>query len=841
MILHAFLPRDLPPGIDPLTEMALDLRWTWSHATDDIWRTIDSATWDATHNPWIILQSVPHERLETLAEDGSFRQRLATILAERRRYAAAGATADATPLPTAYFSMEFGLSEALPIYAGGLGVLAGDHLKSASDLGVPIVGVGLLYQEGYFRQALDAQGRQQELYPYNDPTALPIQPALAISGGWLMVAVDLPGRTLRLRVWRANVGNVPLYLLDSNTPLNDAADRGITSKLYAAGPEVRLCQEIVLGIGGWRLLEALGIEVGACHLNEGHAAFAILERARGTMRTTGLPFQTALWATRAGNIFTSHTPVAAGFDTFPSELLAKYFPEGRGYLAELGIGFEDLLALGRARPDDVTEPFRPAHLAFHGAGRVNAVSRLHGETSRQLFRPLFPRWPEREVPVDYVTNGIHVPSWDSQGADELWTQACGPNRWRGAGEELARGSGKVDDRTLWSVRGRVRAELVTRARARLERQLARRGASPDALDQARRVLDPDVLTLGFARRFAEYKRPNLLLRDRGRLQRLLTDASRPVQIVVAGKAHPADVGGKALVEAWVRFAEEAPVRARCLFLEDYDLTLAQELVQGVDVWINTPRRPWEACGTSGMKVLVNGGLNLSVLDGWWAEAYAPELGWAIAGDSSKRDEDGEDGDQRDALTLFHILESEVVPLFYDRDSEGLPRAWLERVRASLSRLTPAFSATRMVREYASRYYEPARRQLTRRLADGGAVAKRLEGWDKRLRTHWQALRFGHLETLSRGASCEISAEVYLDDLEPGDVAVELFAEPASPGAEPVCVQMHAVGPLPGTSHGHLFSALVPADRPVSDYTPRIVPAALLAAIPLELPLIAWHH
>jgi starch phosphorylase len=836
MTLRAFLPRELPQGIEPLTDLALDLRWTWNHTTDDIWRAVDPVTWEATHNPWVILQSAPRERLEILALDPSFRQQLAAILAERHRYSATKPIVERT-LTTACFSMEFGLSEALPLYAGGLGVLAGDLLKSASDLGVPMVGVGLLYQEGYFRQMLDAQGRQQELYPYNDPSALPIQPALALSGAWLMVSVDLPGRTLWLRVWRANVGSVPLYLLDSNAPLNDAADRGITGKLYADGPETRLCQEMALGIGGWRILEALGIPVGACHLNEGHAAFVVLERARSAMQA-GLSFRAALWATRAGNVFTSHTPVAAGFDAFPATLLSKYFPEGRGYLADLGIGFDELLALGRASPHDTAEPFRPAHLAFHGAGHVNAVSRLHAETSRQLFRPLFPRWPEQEIPIDYVTNGIHVPSWDSRWADELWTEACGPDRWRRSVEDLHTASGRTDDKRLWTLRGQARADLVMQTRSRLERQLARRGANPDAIKEAARVLDPDVLTLGFARRFAEYKRPNLLLRDGERLRKLLNDTRRPVQIVVAGKAHPADLEGRTLVESWVRFAEHPSVRARCVFLGDYDLTLAQELVQGVDVWINTPRRPWEACGTSGMKVLVNGGLNLSVLDGWWAEAYAPELGWAIAGDSPGG---GSDGDTRDAEALFRLLESEIVPLFYDRDAEGLPRAWLQRVRASLSQLTPRFSATRMIREYATRYYDPASREVTRRLTERGAVAKTLEDWAIRLTTHWPALRFGNVETAAQKDAWEISVEVYLDDLEPGDFKVELYGEPLSAGSDPTCVPMQALRPLAGTSHGYLFSAIVPGNRPLSDYTPRIVPASTSAAIPLELPLIAWHH
>ena len=453
--------------------------------------------------------------------------------------------------------MEYGLGDAIPLYAGGLGVLAGDHLEAASDLGVPMVAVGLLYQEGYFRQLVDAAGRQEELYPYNDPTALPIQPTPAPSGGWLKIPVDLPGRKLWLRVWQAMVGRVPLYLLDANVPINEPADRGITGKLYGDGPEMRLRQEIALGIGGWRLLDTLGIEPGACHLNEGHTAFVVLERARAAMQAHDLPFGAALAATRAGNLFTTHTSVAAGFDAFPAPLMAKYFPPGRGLLAELGLSLHDLMALGRAPGADAGEPFRPAYLAIRGAARVNAVSALHAETSKALFAPLFPRWPLAEVPITHVTNGVHVPSWDSSFTDELWTAACGPDRWRGSTEGHAESIASVDDRKLWTVRGQARRQLVEQVRVRLGRQLARRGAGPETIAEAGRALDPDVLTLGIARRFAEYKRNNLLLSDEPRLRRLLTDARRPVQIVVAGKAHPDDLPSKAMVQAWVRFAADA--------------------------------------------------------------------------------------------------------------------------------------------------------------------------------------------------------------------------------------------------------------------------------------------
>jgi starch phosphorylase len=836
MNLGAFLPRALPEGLEPLTELALDLRWTWSHEADGLWHALDPGSFEAHRNPWVTLQSAPAARLQQLARDEEFRRELGAIVEQRNRYLSGAASPDAPGIglarPVAYFSMEYGLGDGVPLYAGGLGVLAADHMKAASDLGVPLCAVGLLYQEGYFRQRLDADGHQEELYPYNDPTALPIQPVLADSGGWLLVPLDLPGRTVRLRAWRATVGRVVLYLLDSNVAFNDPFDRGITGKLYGEGLETRLLQEIALGIGGWRLLEALHVDVGACHFNEGHTAFVVLERARSLMRAGSLPFSSALWATRAGNVFTTHTSVAAAMDAYPPALLARYFPDGRGYLAGLGIGLGDLLALGRAHPDDGDEPWRPIHLAIRGAGRVNGVSRLHGETSRRILEPLFPRWPVAEVPVGHVTNGVHMPSWDSRFTDELWTVACGRDRWRGAVDGLETAAADVDDRELWTVRGRARDELVRRSRQRLVRQLGHRGASEQALAGVETILDPDVLTLGFARRFATYKRPNLLLTDPDRLRRLLGDARRPVQLVVAGKAHPADGEGKALIRAWTRFvAEGGAVRARCVFLEDYDLALAQDLVSGVDVWINTPRRPWEACGTSGMKVLVNGGLNLSVLDGWWAEAWAPDVGWYI-GDTGS--------DAGDAESLFRVLEDEVVPLFYERDADGLPRRWIQRVRASLSRLTPRFSANRMLREYVERCYLPAERELLVRSADGGARAAALDAWARRVAGHWSSLRFGRMDVQERGGQWEITVEAYLDDLDLDDVTVELYADPDGAEGPVERVGMKALRMLAGTTHGHLFGATLPkAGRPPSHYTPRITPSGAHAAIPLELPLIAW--
>jgi starch phosphorylase len=522
----------------------------------------------------------------------------------------------------AYFSMEFMLSEALPIYSGGLGNVAGDQLKAASDLGVPVVGVGLLYSQGYFRQVIDNEGAQQALYPYNDPGQLPITPLRLPNGEWLRLEISLPGYSVWLRAWQVQVGRVKLYLLDSNDAANFPAHRGITSELYGGGQELRLQQELLLGIGGWRLLAALRIKPEVCHLNEGHAAFAVLERALGCTKEFGLPFETALAVTRAGNHFTTHTAVTAGFDRFEPSLIKQYL--GAYADQKLGIQLHDLLALGRQNSSDESEPFNMAYLAIRGSGSVNGVSRLHGKVSRHMFEPLFPQWPAVEVPVGYVTNGVHVPTWDSSEADDLWTKACGKDRWLGTLESLGQDIRKVSDETLWQFRTAASKSMVEYARDRLSVQLAASGAPAVAVDTAKHLFNPDALTLGFARRFATYKRPNLLLHDPERLLRLLTDIQRPVQLIIAGKAHPADNAGRDLIQRWIRFIGRSDARSHVIFLSDYDMLLTERLVQGVDVWINTPRRPWEACGTSGMKVLVNGGINISELDGWWAEAYTPE-------------------------------------------------------------------------------------------------------------------------------------------------------------------------------------------------------------------------
>ena len=695
-------------GFGHLSELALDMQSSWNHATDRLWRHLDPVLWDLTHNAWVVLQTVSREKLQQVLTDPAFRKDVDDLVQARRDAARAPAWFQKTYPQSAlscvaYFSMEFMLSEALPIYSGGLGNVAGDQLKTASDLGVPVVGIGLLYQQGYFRQLIDRDGAQQAIFPYNDPGQLPIAPLRKQNGEWLRLQLDLPGYPIWLRVWQVQVGKVKLYLLDSNDAANFPPYRGITSELYGGGPYLRLMQELVLGIGGWRLLAALGITPEVCHLNEGHAALAVLERARSFMQATGQTFTVALAATRAGNLFTTHTAVAAGFDRFTPDLIEHCLG---GYARkELGIALQDFLALGREDPHDPAEAFNMAYLAIRGSGAVNGVSRLHGKVSRHLFQPLFPRWPEDDVPVGHVTNGVHMRTWDSPASDALWTEACGKDRWLGTAETLEEDIRRVSDADLWKFRTETRTALVEYARERLSKQLAASGGTSEAVDGAKHMFAPNALTLGFARRFASYKRPNLLLHDKQRLLRLLADPERPVQLIIAGKAHPADVAGQALLQEWMHFIQRPDVRPHVIFLSDYDMLLTEQLVQGVDVWLNTPRRPWEACGTSGMKVLVNGGVNLSELDGWWAEAYSADVGWAL-GDGQLHGDDPT-WDAAEANDLYSLLEHEVIPEFYGRDESGIPVAWVKRMRESMARLTPRFSANRTVREYTEQYYLPA--------------------------------------------------------------------------------------------------------------------------------------
>jgi starch phosphorylase len=830
----------LSQTINALTDLALDLRWSYNHSADKLWEQIDPELWDLTHNAWAVLQTAAREKLERVSADPQFQTLLNRVRQEHQAALASETWFQKTHRGSsltgvAYFSMEFMLSGALPIYSGGLGNVAGDQLKAASNLGVPVTAIGLLYQQGYFRQEIDAHGRQQALYPYNDPGQLPIQPLRDAHGEWVRLSVEFPATKIWVRTWRVRVGRTQLYLLDTNDPANMPAYRGITSELYGGDSELRLAQEMLLGLGGWRLLRTLGLHPEVCHLNEGHAAFAVLERARSYMLDHQVPFDVALTITRPGNLFTTHTPVAAGFDRFAPELMQKHF---RRYAEEgLAIHVDDLLALGRQNRNDSAEPFNMAYLAIRGSGAVNGVSRLHGEVSRRIFQSLFPRWPEIEVPVTYVTNGVHVPTWDSAQADRLWERAGGKQLWQGDMIDLERDLGSVEDAELWQLRTGGRKTLVDYVRKTHARQVAGRGASPEDVALAGQRLDPNTLTLGFARRFATYKRPNLLLHDVERLARILTNRDNPVQLVLAGKAHPQDLQGQDMIRQWIEFAYRADVRPHLVFLSDYDALMAEQLVHGVDVWVNTPRRPWEASGTSGMKVLVNGGLNLSELDGWWAEAYSPEVGWAL-GDGREHGDDP-NWDAAEAEALYSLIERQVVPQFYARDEHGVPRAWVSKMRQSMARLTPTFSTNRVVRQYTEDHYLGAAERFRERAANPSLGVDLLR-WQHELNKHWPMLRFGSAHVQQEGNEHVFQVQAFLDDLDPNAVGVELYAEGKN-GAAAVRHSMTRGDSLVGSVNGFTFTARIPADRPVSDFTPRVVPIHRSALVPLEAPFVLWHE
>jgi starch phosphorylase len=833
----AFFRPDMASKLDGLAELAIDCSYTWAHGADEIWRELDDKLWTLTRNPWLVLQSVSYSHLQKLSENPDFCRKLRTIVSAHRlalsenRWFQHHYEQQTALKKIAYFSMEFGLSEALPIYSGGLGLLAGDHLKAASDLGLPLVGIGLLYQNGYFRQDFDAHGNQIALYPSSNTSDLPVVPVRDANGEWLRIKLLTPYQ-LWVRVWKAQIGRIELYLLDTNDPINHPVDRCITTELYGGGSNHRLAQEILLGIGGWRVLHALGITPDVCHLNEGHAAFVVLERARDQMREKDIDFTTALTITRAGNLFTTHTPVEAGFDRFNPELINNQLGL---YAQELGIDMPALLSLGRAPGcNDPQALFNMAYLAIRGSAAVNGVSRLHGEVSRTIFTPLFPDWSRHDIPVTHVTNGVHVPAWDSKEADELWTRQCGKSRWLCDPDVLGKNFNRVGDQELWNMRAKNRDRLVHFVRDEYSREInIHSNLSQGELEKrVLRLFDPNVMTIGFARRFATYKRPNLLLTDPERLARILCHPIRPVQLVVSGKAHPADVPGQQLIKDWHQFMRRPEIRDRAVFLSDYDMITAEYLVQGVDLWINTPRRPWEACGTSGMKILVNGGLNVSELDGWWAEAYAPEVGWALNGDETNR------SDQEQAEMLYRLLEEEIIPAFYERNDQGIPERWTKKMRASMSLLTPHFAANRMVREYTERFYLPLAAQYHQRAAAKGDLGKKLTQWLQHLQDFWPKIHVEQVQAEEHGAEQTFKLHIYLGDLAAEDVSVQLFSEPAADMPENI-YPIPIAHPIPGAVNGYVYSTTIPAVRPIRDYTPRIIPHHPACRVPIETQHILW--
>lgn len=773
----------LPDELKPLHELAYNLRWTWDHEAIELFRRLDRGLWDSTyHNPVKMLGTVTQERLSHIVADDGFMDQLRRVHRDFREYLegrtwSEGVFGKQDSPVIAYFSMEFGLTECLPIYSGGLGILAGDHLKSASDLGLPLTGVGLLYQYGYFQQYLNADGWQQETFPDNDFYNLPITIELRADGAPVLIGVPFPGRMVYCRVWRAQVGRVPLYLLDTNAPENQVSDRRITNQLYGGDSETRIQQELILGVGGMRALRELGIHVCVCHMNEGHAALMAVERVRHRMEKDHLTAAQALEVVRAGTAFTTHTPVPAGIDVFPSGLVNKYLGN---YLEQSGISKSDFLALGQENPNDSNAPFNMALLALHTTAYANGVSELHGEVSRKMWQFNWPNVPLAEVPIKHITNGIHTRSWISIEMSELFLRYMGQN-WlsKPADQSIWRRVDGIPDVELWRVHERRRERLVAFTRRRLVDQLRRRGASAKEIDRANEVLNPEALTIGFARRFATYKRATLLLRDVKRLIKLISDRNRPVQFIFAGKAHPRDDGGKEFIRQLIHFARNEDVRNHFVFMENYDINVARYLVEGVDVWLNNPRRPMEASGTSGMKVIPNGGLNFSVLDGWWCEAFETDTGWAIGGGEAYEDPNYQD--EVESKGFYDTLENDIVPLFYDRSTDDLPRGWIAKIKGSMKKLGPVFNTNRMVREYAERFYLRAYKNWEKLSTDGFRQAIDLVEWKTKLKKQWDAVRVSGAQIERReadvGYALKVEIEVQLGTLSHEDVLVQVYTGP----------------------------------------------------------------
>ncbi|MGB7848270.1 MAG: alpha-glucan family phosphorylase [Candidatus Acidiferrum sp.] len=773
----------LPDALKSLLPIAYNLRWSWDHAAIDLFRRFDRDLWEtAGRNPVRLLGTIEQSLLEAAARDDSFLAHLQGVSKSLDTYLSRQGSwyqrehSDQKDLLVAYFSLEFGVTECLPIFAGGLGVLAGDHLKAASDLGLPLVAVGLLYQEGYFRQYLNAAGWQQEAFEENDFHVLPIEFVPNVQ-----VRVDFPDGQVTARVWRAAVGRIQLYLLDTNLPANRPEHRSITSQLYGGDLDMRIKQEILLGIGGVRALDALGLHPTVYHMNEGHSAFLALERIRSLMDSQHLSFAEARVLASSSLVFTTHTPVPAGHDYFPPGLMDYYFSS---FYPRLGINRRDFLALGRQDASNDSEEFCMTILALRLAAFSNAVSKLHGSVSRRMWNPIWRGLPESEVPIGHVTNGVHFRSWVSLEMNQLYDRYLGP-KWREepADPKLWERTQSIPAGELWRTHERRRERLVAFARLRLEAQLKNRGASQSAIDEAEEVLTPDALTIGFARRFATYKRATLLLRDPERLARILNDPKRPVQIIYAGKAHPRDQWGKQLIKAIIDLAARPEFRRKLVFLEDYDVAIARYMVQGCDVWLNTPLRPQEASGTSGMKAQANGVLNVSTLDGWWDEAWqigldsGAEVGWAIGKGESYQDPTYQDHVEAEAL--YQLLEREIVPAFYERRADGLPRKWIDRMKTSIIRLCPEFNMHRMVMQYADEYYLSAHRRHLRLQADDASHARNFAAWRARVEAAWPRLQLksvsSGLNEVNLGNEIQISASVFLDSLTPQDVSVQILS------------------------------------------------------------------
>ncbi len=835
----------LPEALLPLQEVAYNLRWSWDHDSIELFRRVSKRLWErAGHNPVRLLGEIAQERLNELAADDGFLAHMGRVHGELRRHMERRTWFDRTVtnregITIAYFSAEYGLTECLPIYSGGLGILAGDHLKSASELGVPLVGVGLLYQKGYFQQYLTNDGWQQERNPVNDFHTLPVTLERRPDNTPVQIQVEMAERRVDAQIWRVQVGRVPLYLLDTNLPSNIPADQDISDELYGGDREMRIRQEILLGIGGLRALDALGLQPAVCHMNEGHSAFLAIERTRDAMKRFGLSFTEARSVAESGIVFTTHTPVPAGIDVFPLALAEKHL---RPFAKGMQIDSQQLVSLGQDRPES---EFSMAVLAIRLAGCVNGVSRLHGRVSRKMFGYLWPGTPEAEAPIGHITNGIHARSWISYEMATLYDRYLGP-RWteEPSDQSVWESVSEIPDAELWRTHERRRERLVAFTRRVLREQLERRGVSAAQCDLSAEVLDPSALTIGFARRFAPYKRGTLLFRDFERLVRILTQAERPVQIIFAGKAHPQDTPGKELIREIISWLRDERIRRQVIFIENYDMMVSRYLVQGVDVWLNTPRRLREASGTSGMKANANGALNVSILDGWWDEAYSREVGWAIG-----RGEEYDDESHQDLIesrALYDLLENAIVPLFYDRGPDGIPRGWTTKMKAAMRALYPVYNTNRMVFQYVTDYYLTCAERHARLTADRGARARALAAWQQRVQGAWGQVRIQDvaaqgLASARVGDEVRVTCRVTLGTLAPDDVAVQIFHGPldergaiTSPATRP----MQPQGP-PSSGVSSYAGSLICERSGRHGLTVRVLPSHADLLHPHALRLIRW--
>ena len=838
----------LPPALEPLRQMSFNLWWTWEPAARRLFRHLDPDLWNRTnHNPVRMLQLSRQYRLEELAQDKTFLRELKQVFEEFEKYLGRHETygktgaGSAIKNPIAYFSAEFGFHESIPNYSGGLGILAGDHCKSASDLDLNFVAIGLLYRHGYFRQQIDKDGVQAAINLNQNFYHLPIREALR-SNGKPLISVPILDRQVFARLWELRVGRVSLYLLDTDIPENNAEDRLITAELYGGDLEMRMRQEILLGVGGVKALAALGIQPAVFHMNEGHSAFLALERIRLNIVEKKLDFYSALQLVAAANVFTTHTPVPAGNDSFPREMMRKYFGN---FAKELNIPFDELFTFGQTRLDP-NDPFSMTILALRLSRHANGVSKLHGEVSRSLWKDVWAGVAVHEVPITNITNGVHTKTWTAPEFAALYRKHLGVWEEHLTEPEFWRGVFDIPDAQLWDTHQRLKLRLIEFVRDRERRRRERMGESPESIRRVNRILDPEILTIGFARRFATYKRARLLFSDKERLKRLLNDATRPVQFIFAGKAHPRDEAGKALIQEVYRFSHEAGLENRIVFLEDYDSYIARRLVQGVDLWLNHPLRPLEASGTSGMKAAPNGGINLSVLDGWWREGYTGSNGWAIGAEIDNGTTEFQN--EVDASSLYQLLENQIVPLYYAKPDGKLPLAWLQLMRESIRSVTPIFNTQRMVREYTEQLYIPAAKSYENFSRDACGAATYLSQWKTQIRKDWPAVKISDVQIGNKdrqsilvGESLEIMARVHLGTVDPQHVRVEAYHGEVDNGdlRNPSATLLNQTGSADGDGN-YIYQGAVPASESGTyGFSVRVVPTHPCLMQRHELRLITW--